>query len=569
MRTGSTASDWLLARRNHLTLLFLVFLYLSAVVVVNPAGNFPLNDDWSWAAAARNLALGHDWRPTGWTGMPLITHSLWAAPFCILTDCSYEALRASTLVAGLLLLISSYYLFASVTKSTFAASLAAATVAFNPVIFELSYTFMTDTLFTALLVTSTFVFLKTFRSNSPYLFALACVLAVASTLCRQVGLCVPVAYLVVNVFRPDERAQKIFRSLLPVVLCVLALVGFNYWMQQTGRLPALYYFESARLINAFRHPISLIQTMSLNLVVTLLYLGLFCSPLLILRRTPDYDGASPLLRWAPTAVAAAAALVVVAGLWRQLGLMPVGANILLPVGLGPLTLRDTWVLHLNNVPPLPTYFWVAVTALSLFGLFKLVELGGAFVVTIFDRDRKPTEVQTECYFAAACTVIYLSPFFVVELFDRYIAAIVPMVCLFILAFTQPARASSSATRVLAGATCTCIALFGVLGTHDYLSWNRARWQAIADLERLDHANSSNIDGGFEFNGSTSYDSNYQPTPGMSWWWVKDDTYQVTFGRVPGMSELRRYRYTTYLPPGTRFIHALRRLRPVDGKASGR
>jgi len=439
MRTGSTASDWLLARRNHLTLLFLIFLYLLAVFVVNPVGNFPLNDDWSWAAAARGLALGHDWRPTDWTAMPLITQSLWAAPFCILTDCSYEALRASTLVAGLLLLISSYYLFARVTKSTVAAGLAAATVAFNPVIFELSYTFMTDTFFAALLVITAFVFLKTFRDNSPYLFALACMLAVASTLCRQVGLCVPIAYLIVSMFRSDERARKGYRSLLPVVLCVVALVGFNNWMQQTGRLPALYYFESARLINAFRHPIFLIQTMSLNLVIILLYLGLFCSPLLILRRTPDFDGASPLLRWAPTAVAAAAALVVVAGLWRQLGLMPVGVNILLPVGLGPLTLRDTWVLHLNNVPPLPTYFWVAVTALSLFGLFKLVELVCTFVVSLLDRDRSPTMIRIESSFAVACTVIYLAPFFFVEMFDRYIAAIIPMVCLFILAFTQPAR----------------------------------------------------------------------------------------------------------------------------------
>jgi hypothetical protein len=287
MRTGSTASDWLLAGRNHLTLLFLIFLYLSAVVVVNPAGNFPLNDDWSWAAAARGLALGHDWRPTDWTAMPLITQSLWAAPFCILTNCSYEALRASTLVAGLLLLISSYCLFARVTQSKVAAGLAAATVAFNPVIFELTYTFMTDTFFAALLVTTAFVFLKTFRDNSPYLFALACVLAVASTLCRQVGLCVPIAYLIVTIFQYDERARKGIRSLLPVVLCVVALVGFNNWMQQTGRLPALYYFESARLINGFRHPIYLIQTMSLNLVIILLYLGLFCSPLLILRRRPD------------------------------------------------------------------------------------------------------------------------------------------------------------------------------------------------------------------------------------------------------------------------------------------
>jgi hypothetical protein len=163
-------------------------------------------------------------------------------------------------------------------------------------------------------------------------------------------------------------AWTVFRSLLPVVLCVLAFAGFNNWMQQMGRLPALYFMSAGKLIDSIRHPISMIQTMRLNLVIIPLYLGLFCSPLLILRRAPDHDGASPLLRWAPTAVAAAAALAALAGLWRQLGLMLVGVNMLLPEGLGSLTLRDTWILHLNKVPPLPT-----------------------------------TEFQAECYFAAACT----------------------------------------------------------------------------------------------------------------------------------------------------------------------
>jgi type III secretory pathway component EscU len=66
---------------------------------------------------------------------------------------------------------------------------------------------MTIALFTALLVILAFVFLTTYRSNSPYLFALACLLAVVSTLCRQLGLSVSIAYLVVNVFRPDERVD--------------------------------------------------------------------------------------------------------------------------------------------------------------------------------------------------------------------------------------------------------------------------------------------------------------------------------------------------------------------------
>jgi hypothetical protein len=258
-------------------------------------------------------------------------------------------------------------------------------------------------------------------------------------------------------------------------------------------------------------------------------------------------------------------LVIIAILWIKPGLMPVGNNILVPQGLGPLTLRDTFMLGLSNVPSLPIYFWIVVTAVSLFGLFRLVEFVCAFAVKVFDRNYRAGETWIECFFALVCTAAYLAPLLLAGIFDRYIAAIVPIVCLFILAFPQSTQISFAPARALAGAVCACLAIYAVLGTHDYLSWNRARWQAIDDLQRIDNAGSNNVDGGFEFNGSTSYDPNYQTREGVSWW-VKDDTYQITFGPVVGMTELRRYRYTTYLPPDTRYIHVLRR--PVDGGSPG-
>jgi hypothetical protein len=568
MRSSSPESNRFAGSLDLATLPFLILLYLLAIVAVNPTGNFPLNDDWAYAAAARSLALEHNWMPNGWTAMTLITQSFWAAPFCIFSNCTFEALRASNLAAGGLLLISSYCLFRSVTKSAMTAALSAAIVAFNPVTFELSYTFMTDTLFSALLVISTVVFLKTFCNRSTYLFALACLLAVAATLCRQIGLCLPFAYAVVILFRSDDWSRKIYRSLVLVILCVLAFVAFNYWMQQTGRTPANYGVKSQELIDNIRRPIYLIQKVGFNVVATLLYLVLFCSPLLILRKTPANDQASPLFRWLPTAVAAAAALAACGILWLKPGLMPIGGNILVPQGLGPLTLRDTYTLGLPNVAPLSKVFWLIVTALSLFGLFRLVELVCAFAVSFFDRDREPIDAQAESFFAVVCTVIYFSPLFLISILDRYIADIVPLVCLFILAFARQTQTPVVAARILAGGICAGFAIYAVLGTHDYLSWNRARWQAIAGLQRLDGANSDNTDGGFEFNGSTSYDPNYRSTDGMSGWWIKADTYQVTFGAISGMTELRRYAYTTYLPPDTRYIHVLRRPQPVKENTNG-
>ena len=70
-----------------------------------------------------------------------------------------------------------------------------------------------------------------------------------------------------------------------------------------------------------------------------------------------------------------------------------------------------------------------------------------------------------------------------------------------------------------------------------------------------------MDAGVEYHGWNTYDPNYTPRPGKSWWWVTDDEYLVTFGAVPGYEELSSYSYHAWLPPEERAIHVLQRMSP--------
>ena len=54
----------------------LVIIYAVSIVIVNPHGDFPLNDDWPYAGAVNGLVEHGDWRTTGWTGASLITQSV-------------------------------------------------------------------------------------------------------------------------------------------------------------------------------------------------------------------------------------------------------------------------------------------------------------------------------------------------------------------------------------------------------------------------------------------------------------------------------------------------------------
>lgn len=78
------------------------------------------------------------------------------------------------------------------------------------------------------------------------------------------------------------------------------------------------------------------------------------------------------------------------------------------------------------------------------------------------------------------------------------------------------------------------------------------------------AGAGNIDGGLEFNGWYLYDSSYKWTPGKSWWWVHDDTYKISLGRIPGYKVVEEYTFSHWMLPYTgRIVVQKRFLKPVE------
>jgi len=102
-------------------------------------------------------------------------------------------------------------------------------------------------------------------------------------------------------------------------------------------------------------------------------------------------------------------------------------------------------------------------------------------------------------------------------------------------------------------------LFALAGTHDYMAWNRVRWQALTDLMEKDHISHQHIDGGFEFNGWYAYDAKYEQNSSKSWWWVEDDSYVISFGQIAGYEEIKRYPFHRWMPIGQGNIFVLKRM----------
>lgn len=240
--------------------------------------------------------------------------------------------------------------------------------------------------------------------------------------------------------------------------------------------------------------------------------------------------------------------------------MPTAGNIVMPQGIGPLSLRDVHILNLAHVPALGKGFWLAVTVASLSGGALLVGAAAGVVARLWP-SLVPARIQPDRsagVFFLLCAGIYLSPILVIGGWDRYYIPALPFLLVGIAAVAAASWHAQTRARVaLAALLLASLCLYAVLGTRDYLAWNRVRWTALNDLLAAGNVTPADVDGGFEFNGWYLYDPAYQEKPGKSWYWVDRDSYLLSFAEMPGWVTFKVYPYSHWLPPYTGKIVVLK------------
>ncbi len=223
-----------------LPILAITALWAAMALLVNPSGNFPLNDDWCYALAVQSLLEEGSLQIVSIVPMSLVAQVLWGTLFCLPFGFSFTALRVSTLVLGLAGLLGMYGLLREMKTSRTIALVGCMAVAVNPIYFELSNTFMTDVPFFAFSVTSLYAFVRAIRRGSSANIAIGTLFACLATLTRQLGLILPLLFGLAYVVKNGLRVRTIAKALLPMVITAVALVSYQEWMRSTDRLPACY-----------------------------------------------------------------------------------------------------------------------------------------------------------------------------------------------------------------------------------------------------------------------------------------------------------------------------------------
>lgn len=549
------------ADRAALAALALAWIALAAIV--DPRGEFPLNDDWAYARSVEALVADGELRFSGWTATNLVAQVAWGALFAAPFGFSFTALRLSTLVLGLVGVLASYGLMRELRAAPPVAFLGALVVAANPLYLPLAASFMNDVPFAAVATLTLFLLARGLRCGSGAALGAGLALCGVAILTRQLGLALPAAFAVAWVARRGATARGFGVAVAAVGLGVALQLGYARWLTLSGRAPENYGAQIETLARAARRGLGhLAETAARTGFLSLLYLGLFLAPILIVAASGAWRGLEPAGRRRAVAATAAGAAFLTVGL-ALLGLwMPVYGNVLARHGVGPVILKAV------ALPPLPDAFWAAATALAVGGGALIVVLGAMLAARLVRGLRRGgPAVDAGVVLVAAAGAAYLAPILLLGFtpfgfYDRYLVFLVPVGAALACAAAGDARPGRGA--VVAGvALAAAMAAFSAAATRDHLALNRARWAALGALE-VEGVPPTAIDGGFEFNAWRLYREDYadwETEPDKSWYWVDRDDYAVTMAPVPGYVPVARAAVPRWLGPPVEMLTLRREATP--------
>jgi hypothetical protein len=464
-----------LSKRISTQELIISAVWIFLIFIVNPLGEFYVNDDWSYTINAKALALDNAIIFHDWGAMTLFAHTVWGALFCKIFGFSFTVLRLSTLVLSLVCLLAFYRLCLTAHFNKQWALAGTSLLAFNPFFFQNAYSYMTEVPFLTFLILSSIHSLKLIENTKTKNIIWASVFAIIAILIRQTALLVPLSLALVSIVKPGTWKTKLLHT-IPLLATGFSLLLFNTWRKSSFGL-SHNFGKTAHIFESLTDGNFMTHLNELGYCYFGLW-GLFLLPLLLLsyytlcRNTNRYvliisKGA---LLLAFLAYRTAYPYIFIGNTFGNLKLGVMGvpsASLSTPTRLGNMDWDNLTIITL--LAGLVLFQWMVI---------KCIE----GVILIFQRKHKYTNYTT--LFSVVAVVGYFL-FLMISYykFDRYCLTAVPFLILILL----PKRESIlTLNRGLFYLITAVIALFSITATHDYMAWNRAYWQAteyaIVDLK---------------------------------------------------------------------------------------
>ncbi len=512
---------------NQKHFLFLLVIFIICEIIVNPIGDFPLNDDWAYGKAVLLSSKG------GFTigdfgAMTLFTHLVWGMGFVKIFGFSFTVLRFSTLISAVIGLFFLNKLIIKITGNHVLSFFACAVLLFNPLYFSMANTYMTDVNFCTLLIIScyfAFVFFETRKTKYILLFFFA---SLGLVLIRQFGIVVPVCFFIACLFLKEKKVIGL--SLLVVVCILMVLKAYEAFLRGVISPGAAYKFSGSidLLSNEFWQ--NFFDNLVLKYRVILIHILLYCFPLALAFSVSVIKVSNKIYVFVVS-------IVCTIGIYFLLQdeKFPFH-NILTNMSLGPEIFYEgrghTFSLSFEKTCEIVKYVFCSVTLIII-----VLALTAAF------RAKKTKFVlQPSIVFLLTVFGSYVFTILITErhaYFDRYHLPLI-LVLIVLLSFISTFLKFDRWLMIL---PLLCFCYVSVSGTKDYLTLNRTKWEAVNYVRSTAKVTSEKINGGFEVNCWNDGQGN--------WWYeygnLTDFDYLIQYKLEPGFKLLRQYEFQRYFP----------------------
>ena len=168
-------------------LLLLAAGWAAFVLIISPQHEYPIIDDWIYAGSVRQMLDTGVFRMPDWSQTSLVGLTVWGTVWTRQFGFGFTVLTASTLFLAAIALFAFYALARTVDVSPGGALLGTALLGFNPLFVHLSYSFMTDVPFLALVLLACLCYVRGCQTQGVAWLVLGSLFVAGAFLIRQLG----------------------------------------------------------------------------------------------------------------------------------------------------------------------------------------------------------------------------------------------------------------------------------------------------------------------------------------------------------------------------------------------
>lgn len=214
--------------------LLITIVYLLMFVLMLPLRNQAFDDDFAYINTVYRFVNTGVFKVSEWAAVTSVFQTFWGAIFIKLFGESIKSLHLSNIVLGYFGVIFFYKLLIELGLDKARSMVFSLFLLGSPWIFFFSYSFMSDTFYSSLLIISSYFFIKGIKESDNYLI-IGSIFAGFAFLTRQIGIVIfASAFLtLVGKFFSQKKIiiGQIFKLLVP---CILIIGIYFVWLAKTG-----------------------------------------------------------------------------------------------------------------------------------------------------------------------------------------------------------------------------------------------------------------------------------------------------------------------------------------------